>query len=142
MELKSQPTSAATLLVLVPGRWGSPVPTLVASLKIYLPAANCFHELKMLSTPAPYRVSRGADGVCVQSDGLIAPFNRSAFTVRISVAAVAVPLPPSPRAPAWARIAAAPETCGVEKLVAPAGAVRSGFERPLSGVGPTLEVPP
>jgi len=43
--------------------------------------------------------------------------------------------------PAWTRIAAPPETSGVEKLVSPAGAVMSGLQRP-SAVGPVLEPPP
>src|ERR1041384_5235447 len=118
------------LLVAGPGGCGSPTTTLVVSLKTYLPAANCFQELNTLRTPAPYRVSSGAEEVCVQSAGLMAPFNKSAFTVRMSVAAEAVPPPPSPRAPAWTRIVAAPATCAVEKLVACAGAEISGLEGP------------
>jgi hypothetical protein len=74
----------------------------------------------------------------VQSDGFTAPLSNRALMVRASVAAAAVPVPPSPCAPAWARRAAAPATRGVEKLVAPPAATKSGFERP-SAVGPKLE---
>src|SRR6266496_1489079 len=114
MVLKSQPRRTGRLLVSPGAGCGSPRTTVVAVVGDCLPPRNCRYEFSTCNTPAPYRASSGEVELLVHPGGFSAPLSSSALIVRESVAAEAVPAPPSPWAPACTNKVAPPATSGVE----------------------------